>query len=46
MVVAKGEYAIEEAAEVGLEESYPELLVVEYLQSQNKCSSAFLELKR
>lgn len=32
LVVVKGEYAMDEAAEVGLDESYPELLVVEYLQ--------------
>lgn len=30
-LLVKGEYAMDEAAEVGLDESYPELLVVEYL---------------
>lgn len=36
---------MEEAAEVGLDESYPELLVVEYLRSK-KCSSASSGLER
>lgn len=35
---------MDEAAEVGLDESYPELLVVEYLQS-GRYSSASLRLK-
>lgn len=36
---------MDEAADVGLDESYPELLVVEYLQSE-KYPSASFELKK